>query len=136
MLNKPKKRTYPTHHNIIKPTVFKWKTIILKAQFALISCENGILTAAQISAAILSLKRSIKQNIKLITHVFPHLPVTKRPLEMPLGKGKSNVSHWVTPVKAGSIIFELNTDQVILSKSALIAASYKLPIKTQIIRKL
>lgn len=136
MLNKPKKRNYPTHHNLVKPVSFKLNSNLLKTKFALISTENGIITAAQIAAAILSIKRKIKQNMVLLIRVFPHLPVTKRPPEMPLGKGKSNISYWATPIKAGSIIFELETNQIILTKAALLAASYKLPIKTQIINKL
>lgn len=136
MLNKPARTKYPTYHNLKKPISFKLTSNLLKTKYALIATENGILTAAQIAAANLAIKRKIKQNINLLVRVFPHLPVTKRPPEMPLGKGKSNIAYWATPIKAGSVIFELNSNQEILIKAALIAASYKLPIKTQIVNKL
>jgi len=93
MLNKPARTKYPTHHNLKKPITFKLTSKLLKTKYALIATENGILTAAQIAAANLSIKRKIKQNINLLIRVFPHLPVTKRPPEMPLGKGKSNIAY-------------------------------------------
>ena len=135
MLNKPKKTTYPTYHNLYKPNTFKLNSKFLKTTIALIATENGILTAAQLAAASLAIKRKIKQNLVFLIRVFPHIPVTKRPAEMPLGKGKSNISYWATPIKAGTIIFELNCNELVLTKTALLAASYKLPIKTQIINK-
>lgn len=136
MLNKPKKTQYPTFHNIKKPNTFNLSSNFLKTKCGLIACENGILTAAQLAAATLSIKRKIKQDIKFLIRTFPHLPVTKRPPELPLGKGKSNISYWATPIKAGSLIFELETNKNIITKTALIAASYKLPFKTQIVYKL
>lgn len=93
MLNKPKRRQYPTHHNLTKPTNFKLNSISLKTKTVLIAQENSIITASQLAAAILSIKRKIKQSSTLLVRVFPHLPVTKRPPEMPLGKGKSGISY-------------------------------------------
>jgi len=93
MLNKPKKRIYSIHHNIIKPQTFKLKSINKFFKYALISLENGVITAAQLSAATLAIKRKIKQHNILLIKIFPHLPVTKRPAEMPLGRGKINVDY-------------------------------------------
>ena len=95
MLNKPKKTKYLYFHKLIKPQQFKFKTQQLKTNFNffLICIENNILTAAQLSAATLTIKRKLKQNNKLNVKVFPHLSVTKRPPEQPLGKGKSNINY-------------------------------------------
>jgi len=136
MLNKPKKRNYPTHHNLFIPSNFNLTSKLLKTKFALIASENGILTAAQLSSANLTIKRKIKEGLIFLTRVFPHIPVTKRSPEMPLGKGKSSISYWATSIKAGTIIFELESNEIIITKTALLAASKKLPIKTQIINKL
>lgn len=93
MLNKPKKTEFSVYHNIKKPSKFNINSNFLSLSYGLIAKENNIITAAQLAAATLSIKRKIKQNIKLIIRVFPHLPVTKRPPEQPLGKGKSNISY-------------------------------------------
>ena len=74
----------------------------------------------------MTIKKLIKQ--KLTLRVFPNLPVTKRPPEQPLGKGKSNVSYWVTPVKPGTIVFELTGNY----KTALKAAAFKLSVKSRV----
>lgn len=92
MLNKPRKTQFKIFHNLKKPVICNLKSSFLKTKCGLIACENGILTAAQIAAATLSIKRKIKI-YTLLVRVFPHLPVTKRPIEQPLGKGKSNVSY-------------------------------------------
>jgi len=91
MLNKPRKQKYPLHHNITKPTTFSSHLTI--DHISLVATENGIISAAQLSAAILSIKRKLKNSDILHSKIFPHLPVTKRPLEMPLGLGKAAVSY-------------------------------------------
>lgn len=135
MLNRPKKIKYNLHHNITKPNTFKNFNNLIKHDTALIAIENGIINAGQLNSAIFSIKRKLKETNSLLIRVFPHLPVTKRPLEMPLGRGKATVSYWATTVKCGSIIFELSTNQTILTNNALKAAAMKLPIKTKIVNK-
>ena len=136
MLNKPKRTKYPTYHNLKKSETFNLKTKFLKANCGLIAIENSILTASQLATAILTIKRKLKNDFKFLIRTFPHIPVTKRPPELPLGKGKSNISYWATSIKAGSLIFELETNNLMTTKTALIAASYKLPFKTHIVFKL
>lgn len=75
----------------------------------------------------------MKQNGVLITKIFPNIPVSKRPPEQPLGKGKASVSYWVTPVKPGTIIFEIKSNFITLAKASLVSASYKFSIKTKIV---
>jgi len=93
MLNKPKNLKYVVYHNLNKPNTFKLKTNFIKTKCGLLVKENSIITAGQLAAAVLSIKRKIKQDISFTIRTFPHLPVTKRPPEQPLGKGKSNVSY-------------------------------------------
>jgi len=93
MLNKPKKTKFSISHNIKQPISYKLNSNFLKLNYGLIAKENSIITAAQLSAAILTIKRKIKQDIDFKVRVFPYIPVTKRPPEMPLGKGKSNIAY-------------------------------------------
>jgi len=93
MLYKPEKLKYNLQHNVTRPTTFKKQVVLKKASFALLSTENGILTANQIAAAVLSIKRKLKTEGVLKMRVFPHQPVTKRPAETPLGKGKASISY-------------------------------------------
>jgi len=93
MLNKPKQTKFPSHHNLKKSNSFKLNTSFIKHKIGLYATQGGILTAAQINAATLAIKRKLKENSSLIIRIFPHLPVTKRPLEMPLGRGKAAISY-------------------------------------------
>lgn len=93
MLNKPQNTKYSSHHNIFKPTTFKRKGHLSVGSFGLLCTENGIINAAQIQATSLTIKRKLKQNYNLIVKIFPHIPVSKRPLETPLGKGKASTSY-------------------------------------------
>jgi large subunit ribosomal protein L16 len=117
-------------------------------KYSLISCEPTRLTAAHIYAGELAIKRSLKialeKGIKgqLIIPVFPHIPVTQKPAEVRMGKGKGSVDYWMTRIKIGTIIFEikfhnipLNNKGVLnrcfnIAKAALTIAQSKLPIKT------
>ena len=65
---------------------------------------------------------------KIILRAFPHIPVTKKPLEVRMGKGKGNVDHFVSFVRAGSMLFEFNCSNVLSAKNAYRAMKYKLPI--------
>lgn len=68
----------------------------------------------------------------MIIRIFPHLPITKRQPEQPLGKGKSAVSYWAIPVKPGTIIFELKASSQDEARKVLKAASMKFPMKSKI----
>jgi large subunit ribosomal protein L16 len=91
------------------------------------------LNAAQLHSAIMTVKRVLKRKGKLWIRVFPHIPVTKKPLEVRMGKGKGPVDHWITKVAVGSVLVELQCDSPLLAKTALTSISKKLPFKTAFI---
>lgn len=94
--------------------------------------ESGIISARQIESARQAIIRKTKKKGKLWINIFPDLPVTKKPTEVRMGKGKGTVSHWVARVKGGAILFELcgiNHDSAL---SAFKTGSAKLPIRTRI----
>ena len=79
------------------------------------------------------IKRKLRRKGSLYTRVFPHLGVTKKPLEVRMGKGKGNIDYFSTAVRSGSILFELDINSASLGKRALEIASSKLPFKSKII---
>lgn len=103
-----------------------------KSSACLIVSEFGDITNKQLLSGYMSLKKIIKQNGFIVVRIFSNIPISKRVAEQPLGKGKANTNIWKTPVKPGTIIFEVYSTIKFLDKFALKACSYKFPIKTRI----
>lgn len=113
-------------HLEFKSTKLKFGTIGLKA------AESGTLTAKQIEAARQAITRKINRKGKLWIRIFPDLPVTLKPIEVRMGKGKGSVNFWASRVAGGSVLFELCG---VTKNTALLAfrtGGAKLPIKTQV----
>ncbi len=91
------------------------------------------LTARQIEAARIAMTRHIKRGGKIWIRVFPDKPVTKKPAETRMGKGKGNPEEWVAVVKPGRILFEMEGVSETLGREALTRAARKLPIPTRIV---
>ena len=89
----------------------------------------------QIEAARVALTRYMKRTGKVWTRVFPNIPVSKKPTEVRMGKGKGSTEFWVCRVKPGRILFEVDGVNEIVAKEALYKASAKLPIKTKFIKR-
>ena len=89
----------------------------------------------QIEAARVALTRHMKRTGKVWTRVFPNIPVSKKPVEVRMGKGKGSTEFWVCRVKPGRILFEVDGVNEITAKEALYKASAKLPIKTKFIKR-
>ena len=101
--------------------------------FAIKSLEPGWLTARQIEAARISVTRAMKREGQVWIRVFPDKPITKKPAEVRMGKGKGAPEYWVAPVKPGTIIFEANGVTLDTANEALRLAAQKLPIKTKFV---
>ena len=89
----------------------------------------------QIEAARVALTRHMKRTGKVWTRVFPNIPVSKKPVEVRMGKGKGTPEFWVCRVKPGRILFEVDGVNESIAKEALYKASAKLPIKTKFIKR-
>lgn len=113
--------------------VIKSKSFLKYGQIGLKVLSSYRLNSKQLVALFNGLKKKIKKKGKLIISVFPQTPITKKPIEVRMGKGKGNVSHWVSKVKPGNILCEISTPNVIFAKKILNYARFKLPIKTKII---
>ncbi|RJP20143.1 MAG: 50S ribosomal protein L16 [Candidatus Abyssobacteria bacterium SURF_5] len=105
-------------------------------EFGLQALEPAWVTARQIEAARVALTRKIKRGGKVWLNIFPHKPVTQKPLETRMGKGKGEPERWVAVVKPGKVLFELEGVREDLAKEAFRLASSKLPIRTRFVRRL
>jgi large subunit ribosomal protein L16 len=103
--------------------------------YGLQALEIGKITAKQIEAVRRTITGFMKRKGKVWIRIFPDLPVSEKPTEVRMGKGKGNVSYWVAMVKPGRILFEVSSKDINIIEEALKYASIKLPIKTQIISR-
>jgi large subunit ribosomal protein L16 len=101
--------------------------------FGLKALEPGWITARQIEAARVALTRQMKRDGKIWIRIFPDKPVTKKPAETRMGKGKGAPEFWVAVVKPGAIMFEVGGITESLAQEALRLAAHKLPIKTKFV---
>lgn len=99
-------------------------------EFGLKSVERGWLTNVQIEACRVAINRHIKRKAKLWIRLFPDKPVTKKPIETRMGKGKGNPEFWVAVVRPGKILFELGGVTEVLAREALRLADSKLGLRT------
>ena len=104
-------------------------------EYALKATTRGRITARQIESARRAMTRSIKRGGNIWIRIFPDKPITKKPLEVRMGKGKGNVEYYVFRVKPGRIIFEIDGVSDLVAKEAFDRASSKLPIKTKVIKR-
>jgi large subunit ribosomal protein L16 len=103
-------------------------------QYGLKAMEPGWISNKQIEAARVALTRHIKRGGKVWIRIFPDKPITVKPAETRMGKGKGNPEYWVAVVKAGRILFELDGVSGELAETAFRLASNKLPIKTRFVQ--
>jgi len=101
--------------------------------FGIKSLDSSFLTARQIEAARIAATRYMKREGSLWIMIFPDKPITKKPLEVRMGKGKGAVEFWVAVVKPGRVMFEVSGVSLETAKEALRLAAQKLPVKTKFI---
>ncbi len=103
--------------------------------YALKALDCGRMTAQQIEAGRIAINRKIKRGGKVWIRVFPDKPITKKPAETRMGKGKGSPEYWVAPIKPGRILYELDGVDEALAVRALTLAGNKLPFATKVISK-
>lgn len=99
-------------------------------EYGLKSISRGRMTARQIEAARRAISRHVKRGGKIWIRIFPDKPITKKPLEVRMGKGKGSVEYWVAQIKPGTMLFEIEGVSEQLAREAFELASAKLPVKT------
>jgi len=104
-------------------------------EYGLKAVERGRMTARQIEAGRRAINRHIRRGGKIWIRVFPDKPITKKPLEVRMGKGKGNVEYWVAQIQPGSMLFEMQGVSEEIAREAFKLASAKLPFKTTFVKR-
>lgn len=131
----PSRTKYRRVHRLPYEGHAKGNVELHKGDYGLMATEGAWITANQIEAARVAMTRYMKRGGKVFINIFPHMPLTKKPLGTRQGKGKGNVEEWVAVVKAGKIMFEVCDVEEAVAREALRLASHKLPIKTKFVMK-
>lgn len=131
----PKKVKHRKIHKGRNRGVAQKGNYIAFGDFALQAQGNCWLTSRQIEAARIALTRYVKRGGKVWIRIFPHKPVTKKPAETRMGKGKGSPEQWVAVVKRGTILYEMEGVPQEVAKEALRRASHKLPIPTKFVAR-
>ncbi|HAO22058.1 MAG: 50S ribosomal protein L16 [Desulfobacteraceae bacterium IS3] len=105
-------------------------------QFGLQAVECGRLDSKQIEAARIAMTRHVKRGGKMWIRIFPDKPITKKPAEVRMGKGKGAPEGWVAVIRPGCILYEMEGVTKELAQEAFRLAAYKLPIKTRFIERI
>lgn len=131
----PKRQKYRKMHKMVPKGVAKRGTDLAFGSFGLKALETSWVTARQIEAARVAVTRFMKREGQLWISVFPDKPITRKPAEVRMGKGKGNPEFFVAVVKPGRIIFEADGVTEAVAKEALRLAAQKLPIKTKFVKR-
>lgn len=104
-------------------------------EFALKATDRGRITARQIEAARRTMTRHVKRGGKIWIRIFPDKPITTKPLEVRMGKGKGNVEYWVAQIQPGKVLFEMSGVPEELAAEAFALAAAKLPVQTTFVKR-
>ncbi len=103
--------------------------------FGLQATSSGRITARQIEAARIAMTRHVKRGGKIWIRIFPDKPITKKPAETRMGKGKGNPEEWVAVVRRGRMLYEMEGVPADIAKQALRLAAHKLPVSTRFVER-
>ena len=131
----PKRVKYRRPHKVSYEGKAKGNTELSYGKFGLQAVEGAWITNRQIEAARICLARYTKRQGKIWIRIFPHLSMSKKPLEVRMGAGKGAPDHWVAVVKDGTILFEMDGIMEEQAREALRLAAQKLPIKCKIVTR-
>ena len=131
----PKKVKFRKQQRGRRAGMAKGGDYIAFGDYALQALETGWVTARQIEAGRIAISRHVKRGGKVWIRVFPDKPITKKPLETRMGKGKGNPEEWVAVVKPARILFELEGVPREVAEAAMRLASHKFGIKTRFITR-
>lgn len=131
----PKRTKFRRHHRGRRRGLAKGNNSVNFGQYGLKTLDAGWITNRQIEAARIAMTRKIKRGGKVWINVFPHKPITKKPLETRMGKGKGSPEGWVAVVKPGNVMFELAGVDEALAREAMRLAAMKLPVKCKFVTR-
>ncbi len=131
----PKKTKYRRHHRGNRRGMAMRGNHVAFGSYGLKALEGGWITARQIESSRITVARAVRKLGKMWIRIFPDKPITKKPAETRMGKGKGSPEYWVAVVKPGRILFEVEGVSKEIAEEAFYAASSKLPIKTKVVER-
>ncbi len=131
----PKRTQYRKYQKGTMKNVAHNLNVLQFGQYGLKSCRSGALSAKTIEAVRRCIRRDLKRVGFLWIRCFPDIPVTRKPAEVRMGKGKGNVSFWTCKIRPGQILYEMDGVPLHVAKKAARIADSKLPFKTQFVVK-
>lgn len=131
----PKRTKYRKSHRLTYDGHARGNTTLTKGEFGLMALEGAWVSARQIEAARIAMTRYMKRGGEVWITIFPDKPISKKPAETRMGKGKGSPEEWVAVVKPGRIMFEVDGVSEEIAREALRLAQHKLPIKTKIVTR-
>jgi len=131
----PKKTKHRKSHRLSYEGKSRGNTELHFGDYGLQAKEGGWINARQIEAARVAMTRYMKRGGKVWINIFPHMPRTKKPLEVRMGKGKGAIEEWVAVVKKGKIMFEVSKVSEEVAREALRLAGHKLSVKTAFVMR-
>ena len=135
MLMQPKKIKYKKiRKGVLKKLEYKMNSLSF-GTIGLKAVESGIISYKQIESARQVIKRRLNRKGKIWIRIFPNYPITRKPIEVRMGKGKGNPEYWAAVVEPGRIIFEIDGVTPEVAKEAMGLAAQKLPIKTKFVTR-
>ena len=132
----PKKIKYRRHHRGNRRGMASRGSHVAFGTYGLKALEPGWITARQIEASRIVISRIVRKVGKMWIRIFPDVPVSSKPAEVRMGKGKGSPEYWICRVKPGKIMFELDGVSEIAAKEALSLAAAKLPMHTKVVKRL
>lgn len=126
----PKRTKFRKQHKGKNNGVANRGSMVSFGEYGLKATTRGRLTARQIEAARRAITRHVKRGGKIWIRIFPDKPITKKPLEVRMGKGKGSVEYWVAQIKPGTMLYEIQGVPEDLAREAFKLAAAKLPVKT------
>lgn len=132
MKNKPNQLKYLKYQKNRNKGISLRRNSLIFGNYGLKSISSGFLNFKQIESARKTLVHNFGKNNKILIRIFPDKVITKKPLEVRMGKGKGSIHDWVSVIKPGIIIFEVKNENLETVKKAFFCASQKLSIKTEI----
>ena len=129
----PKKTKFRKQHKMVPSGTATRGTSLAFGTFGIKSLETCWITSRQIEAARVAVTRYMKREGQIWIRIFPDKPITRKPLEVRMGKGKGAPEYWVATVKPGTVIFEAEGVPINVAKEAMRLASQKLPVTTRFV---
>ena len=131
----PKRTKYRRPHRLRYDGMARGNRELHFGDYGLMAMEGAWITEQQIEAARVAMTRYMKRGGKVYINIFPHLSLTKKPLETRMGKGKGIPEFWVAVVKEGKIMFEISEVTEEVAREAFRLAMHKLPVKSKFVKK-